>query len=110
MFSKDSTIKFHNLEYLEIYFNNATDKIKILLENISNITNLRVLSIINKNICNTVFPYHKEIIPKCLKFNILNTLIIDESKNTKLECIDKYYSIYPELKKTKINFVVYQNL
>ena len=110
LFSKGSKIKFDNLEYLEIYFNNATDKIKILLENIDNIPNLRVLTIINKNICNTVFPYHKEIIPKCLKFNKLHTLIIDESKNTKLECIDKYYSIYPELKKTKLNFVVYQNL
>ena len=104
LFSKDSTFKFDNLEYLEIYFNNATDKIKILLENIGNIPNLRVLSIINKNICNTVFPYHKEIIPKCLKFNKLHTLIIDESKNTELESINKYYSIYPELKKTKIKF------
>ena len=100
-FSKDSTINFDNLEYLEIHFN---DKINILFENISHIPNLRVLSIINKNICNTVFPYHKEIIPKCLKFNKLHTLIIDESKNTKLEIINKYYSIYPELKKTKIKF------
>jgi hypothetical protein len=104
LFSKDSTFKFDNLEYLEIYFNNATDKIKILFENIGNIPNLRVLSIINKNICKTVFPYHKEIIPKCLKFNKLHTLIIDESKNTEFESINKYYSIYPELKKTKIKF------
>ena len=101
LFLKDSTINFDNLEYLEIHFN---DKINILFENISHIPNLRVLSIINKNICNTVFPYHKEIIPKCMKFNKLHTLIIDESKNTKLEIINKYYSIYPELKKTKIKF------
>ena len=103
LFSKNSTIKFDNLEHLEIN-TEIIDIIIILANNFSNTPNLKFLSIINKNICNTVFPYHKEIIAKCSLLKKLHTFILDDSKNTKLNDINLYYSIYPELRNTKIKF------
>jgi hypothetical protein len=105
LFSKDSSIKFNNLEYLELHSYNAFDLI-INTINFINIPNLRYLSIINKNICNTVFSYHKEIIYKCSSLKRLHTLILDDGSNN-LNDVNQYYSIYPELKKTNIKFCIF---
>ena len=104
LFSKDSSIKFNNLEYLELSCDNAPD---LIINNIDfkNIPNLRYLSIINKNAFNTVFSYHTEIISKCSSLKKLHTLIIDDnSYNSNLNEVNQFYSIYPELKNTNIKF------
>ena len=105
LFSKDSSIKFNNLEYLELHSDNAVD---LIINNIDfkNIPNLRYLSIINKNIFNTVFSYHKEIIYKCSSLKRLHTLILDDGSNN-LNDVNQYYSIYPELKNTNIKFCIF---
>ena len=105
LFSKDSKIKFDNLEYLDINFEEI-DKITLLVDNFCNMPNLRFLSIINKNICNTVFPYYKEIFAKCKFLKKLHTLIFEDEYNTKLKLNDVniYYSIFPELQNTNIRF------
>ena len=55
LFSKNSSNKYDNLEHLEIHSDNALEPIQNLLENFSNILNLRILSIFSKNMPNTPF-------------------------------------------------------
>ena len=107
LFVDESDIKFNNLEYLEIQFDSNINLITYLIHNLINIPNLKYLSIISKNICNTVFPYHKEIINKCSFLKKLHTLIIDhESNSLSVKNISPNdYSIYPELKNTNIKFL-----
>ena len=108
LFSKNSDIIFPCLEHFELQTNNISEIIYILIENFSNITNLRILSIRSKNI-NSSFSYHKIIISKCLLLKKLHTLIIGseidgDSDTLNLDNVEKYYSTYPELKKTNIIF------
>jgi len=110
LFSKDSSIKFNNLEYLELHYDNAPDLIINKID-FSNIPNLKYLSIINKNIFNTAFSYHKDIISKCESLKRLYTLIIDDgSNNSTLQNVNQYYLIYPELKNTNIKFCILSKL
>ena len=111
LFSKDSSIQFNNLEYiaLEICSNNnnsETIDLIALANNLPNVPNLKVLSIICKYISNTVFPYHREIISKIQSLKKLHTLIIEDNfdEKSKLYDVNKYYSIFPELKNTNIKF------
>ena len=109
LFSIDSTIQFCNLEYLSL----KTETIGIingLINNFNNIPNLRFLSIISKYICDTIFPYQKDIINKCKLLKKLHTLIIiDNVKYSTLKDENEYYSIFPELKNTHIRFCALSN-
>ena len=110
LFSNKSQVQFLNLEHLMIHCNQPIYIILNLEENFNNIPNLKYLGIINKNICNTVFPYHKDIINKCcLSLKKLHTLIIYDTKlyNTNLVNANQYYPIYPELKNTNIRFCLF---
>ena len=105
LFSKISTVKFDNLEYLKICSDNALELIPNLLDNFNIIPNLRYLLLFSKNMSNTDYPYHKEIIVKCKFLKKLHTLIINSDTNYyKLEKVEIYYPIYPELKNTNIKF------
>ena len=106
LFEKNSNFMFPNLEHIELH----TYKIQIienLIENISNAPKLRFLSVVNNNM---LFDYQKKIISKCFLLNKLHTLIVgvftdNNFDNFKLYNInEKYYNIYPELKKTSIKF------
>ena len=73
------------------------------MDNFNIIPNLRYLLLFSKNMSNTDYPYHKEIIVKCKFLKKLHTLIINSGTNYyKLEKVEIYYPIYPELKKTNI--------
>ena len=101
----DSLIKFDNLEYLSIDLGNVPLDNSIF-ENLTNIPNLKYLSIINKKIFQTNYPYRKVIISKCVFLKKLYTLIANGHglANSELFYADKYYDDYPELKKTNIKF------
>ena len=114
LFSNKSQVKFLNLEHLMIDSSLSTYIILNLTENFNNIPNLKYLGIINTNICNTVFPYHKDIINKCcLSLKKLHTLIIYHNKSYKTNLLNdayQYYPIYPELKNTNIIFCLFSEL
>ena len=101
----NSLIKFDNLEYLSIDFGNVPLD-NSLFENLTNIPNLKYLSIINKKVFQTNYPYRRIIISKCVFLKKLYTLIANDHGlvNSKLFYADKYYDAYPELKKTNIKF------
>ena len=101
----NSLIKYDNLEYLSIDFGNVPLDNSIF-ENLTNIPNLKYLSIINKKIFQTNYPYRKVIISKCVFLKKLYTLIANGHglANSELFYADKYYDDYPELKKTNIKF------
>lgn len=105
LFSKDSSIRFNNLEYISLN-TEKIDMINALVNNFTNIPNLRFLSIICKHICNTTFPYLPEIISKIVVLKKLHTLIIKDDNSGKHNSYDvnQYYSIFPELKNTNIKF------
>ncbi len=108
LFSKDSSIRFNNLEYISL--NTETfDMINILATNFKNTPNLRFLSIICAYICNTNFPYLREILSKIVVLKKLHTLIINDSKEINLYEVNKYYSIFPELKNSHIKFCYINN-
>ena len=105
LFSKDYSVAFNNLEYVAL--NTETiDVITSFTNKYSCVPNLRFLSITSKIICNTVFSYHREIISKIVLLKKLLTLIIkdDESIESNLKNVEKYYTIYPELKNSNIKF------
>lgn len=114
LFSKKSSIKFPNLEYLELQENSSINVIYNLIENFKCVPNLRFLAIISRNICNCDYPYDKVIISKCLLLHKLHTLILDSDKEKKqwniLNNVEQYYSTYPELKNTNIKFCLFSNL
>ena len=99
-----SSIKFDNLEYLHIDINIFS--LEAIIENIKNVPNLKYLAIINKTIFQTVYPYKKIIISKCILLKKLRTLIANDHGlvDSELFYVNKYYDIYPELKKTNIKF------
>lgn len=105
LFSKDYSVKFNNLEYVDLK-TETIDVITSFTNKYSCVPNLRFVSIISKIICNTVFPYHREIISKIVLLKKLHTLIIkdDESNESNLKSTNQYYSIYPELKNSNIKF------
>ena len=105
LFSKDSSIRFNNLEYISLN-TETTEMINALASNFTNIPNLRFLSIICNHFYNTTFPYLPEIISKINVLKKLHTLIIkdDYRENRDPDDIIQYYSIFPELKKTNIKF------
>ena len=105
LFSSDSSIKFYNLEYL-LLNTEAIDIINKVTNNFDNIPNLRFLSIICNYIFSTDFPYHRDIIKKCVKLRRLHTLIINNSIVMEVNLVNIYYSKYPELKNTNIRFCV----
>ena len=100
----NSLIKFDNLEYLHIDINIFS--LEAIIENIKNVPNLKYLAIINKTIFQTVYPYKKIIISKCILLKKLRTLIANDHGlvDSELFYVNKYYDIYPELKKTNIKF------
>ena len=100
----NSLIKFDNLEYLHIDINIFS--LEAIIENIKNFPNLKYLAIINKIIFQTVYPYKKIIISKCILLKKLRTLIANDHGlvDSELFYVNKYYDIYPELKKTNIKF------
>ena len=117
LFSKNSLCKFPNLEYLEFMEDKGFEITDVLIENLDNIPNIRYLAIINPFIFNCGFPYHKKIISKCLSLIKLHTLIIeseigDQCKKIwhSLDYVEKYYSLYPELKKTNIRYCRFSKL
>ena len=107
----NSLIKFDNLEYLSIDFGNVPLD-NSLFENLTNIPNLKYLSIINKKVFQTNYPYRRIIISKCVFLKKLYTLIANDHGlvNSKLFYADKYYDDYPELKKTNIKFCYLSDL
>ena len=103
LFSKDSSIRFNNLEYISLN-TEIINLITSLANNFKNTPNLKYLSIICKHICNTTFPYLREILSKIWVLKKLHTLIINDSKEINLYEVNKNYLIFPELKNTNIKF------
>ena len=105
LFSKNSLIKFNNLEYI-LLKTETIDAIIALTNKFSYIPNLRFLSIFSQYIYNTNYPYQKEIISKLGVLKNIHTLIIDCSEeNNNNSCdVSKYYSIFSELKNTSVKF------
>ena len=108
LFIPDSKIIFNNLEYLSLK-TEEIDIINKLIDNFNTIPNLRFLSIIIKNIINTILAYHKDIFDKCKILKRLHTLIMDDIDNSILKEVNDYYTIYPELKNTNIKFCAFPN-
>jgi hypothetical protein len=100
----NSSIKFDNLEYLHIDMDIFS--LETNIENIKNIPNLKYLAIISKKNFQTDYPFKKMIISKCVLLKKLGTLIANDHGlvDSGLFYVNKYYDIYPELKKTNIKF------
>ena len=100
----NSSIKFDNLEYLHIDMDIFS--LETIIENIKNIPNLKYLAIISKKNFQTDYPFKKMIISKCVLLKKLGTLIANDHGlvDSGLFYVNKYYDIYPELKKTNIKF------
>ena len=111
LFAKTSSIIFTNLENIAL----KTETISMIIDlsnNFSNVPNLRFLNIICQCICNTKFPYHREIISKIEILKKLHSLIIDDEEKDKFELIDvnRYYPFYPELKNTNVKFCYFSKM